>query len=240
MPNYPSSLDVLANPGPTTEMDDTGFELDVVIGRIHDILEALEAKLGTGASTAVTQSILNGIGSGSASWLTSPTVSGAFTATAGFNGGGASGATGGQIKTTGDISTTTGINVGSATGAATGEVKTSAAVKAGTGVYPSNQSSMYAAVTAAQLTVIAAGTTTIGTNARSGTVRVVDHTQGVVAIFSVNGGFNTTALLAGNSTNFGVTLANDNRINCIYNGGNYLLYNGYAASHVLSAWFEGL
>jgi hypothetical protein len=84
MPNYPSSLDTLANPGPTTNQDDSGYELDIVIGRIHDILEALELKLGTGASVAVTQSLLNGIGSGSASWQTSPTVSGTFTATGGL------------------------------------------------------------------------------------------------------------------------------------------------------------
>lgn len=45
--NYPGALDALANPGPTTETDDAGFELDLVISRIHDIVEALEAKVGT-------------------------------------------------------------------------------------------------------------------------------------------------------------------------------------------------
>jgi len=51
MVNFPSSLDSLANPDETTFTDDPGFELDVVISRIHDILEALEAKVGIGTTT---------------------------------------------------------------------------------------------------------------------------------------------------------------------------------------------
>lgn len=47
---YPSGLDALANPTATTECDDAGFELDLVVSRIQDILEALEAKVGVGAS----------------------------------------------------------------------------------------------------------------------------------------------------------------------------------------------
>lgn len=47
---YPGALDALANPTATTNRDDPGFELDEVIARLQDIAEALEAKLGVGAS----------------------------------------------------------------------------------------------------------------------------------------------------------------------------------------------
>jgi hypothetical protein len=52
--NYPSSLDALANPDETTYADDAGLELDVVISKLNDIAEAVETKLGTGASTPTT------------------------------------------------------------------------------------------------------------------------------------------------------------------------------------------
>lgn len=47
--NYPVSLDALANPSTTTNRNDPGFELHGVIGRLQDIAEALEAKVGIGA-----------------------------------------------------------------------------------------------------------------------------------------------------------------------------------------------
>jgi hypothetical protein len=52
-PSYPASLDALANPGPTTETDDAGFELDIVVARLQNIVMAIEGKLGIGASTPV-------------------------------------------------------------------------------------------------------------------------------------------------------------------------------------------
>lgn len=68
-PNYPTSLDVLANPTATTNRDDAGFELHGVISRIQDILEALEAKLGTGASTpGASAAILRRTGAGASAW----------------------------------------------------------------------------------------------------------------------------------------------------------------------------
>lgn len=51
MVNYPGSLDSLSNPGPTTKRNDPGFELDVAVSNLNDIDEALEAKLGIGATT---------------------------------------------------------------------------------------------------------------------------------------------------------------------------------------------
>jgi len=102
-PSYPSSLDTLANPGPTTEMDDTGYELDVVIGRIHDILEALETKLGTGSSTPALGQVLGGTGSGSTGYTSSPTISG------GVNVGAATGAATGEVKTSAAIKAGAGV-----------------------------------------------------------------------------------------------------------------------------------
>lgn len=54
MPDYPTSLDNLANPTSSTFTDDSGFELDAVISRGQDIAEALEVKLGIGASVPTT------------------------------------------------------------------------------------------------------------------------------------------------------------------------------------------
>jgi hypothetical protein len=54
MPDYPTSLDSLANPTSSTYTDDSGFELDAIIARAQDILEALEVKVGIGASTPTT------------------------------------------------------------------------------------------------------------------------------------------------------------------------------------------
>lgn len=47
-PSYPAALDALANPGPTTETDDTGFELDIVVARLQNCVMAIENKLGIG------------------------------------------------------------------------------------------------------------------------------------------------------------------------------------------------
>lgn len=50
-PSFPGALDALANPGATTETDDTGFELDIVVSRLQNCIMAIEAKLGIGSST---------------------------------------------------------------------------------------------------------------------------------------------------------------------------------------------
>jgi hypothetical protein len=68
MPNFPTSLDSLTNPSSSTYLDDSGFELDVLIGRLQDIAEALEAKVGIGASTASANSVLRATGTGSSGW----------------------------------------------------------------------------------------------------------------------------------------------------------------------------
>lgn len=66
--NYPGSLDSLANPGPTTETDDAGFELDLVIGRIHALIQQLEAKVGIGASTPSAAGVLRRTSGSSTAW----------------------------------------------------------------------------------------------------------------------------------------------------------------------------
>lgn len=74
MVNFPASLDSITNPGAGTYQDDPGFELDVVIARLNDIAEQLEAKVGVGASnqSAVANTALVGNGVGQSSWGTIP------------------------------------------------------------------------------------------------------------------------------------------------------------------------
>lgn len=50
--NYPSSYDTLAKPTPTTDLDDAGFEHDVVHTNAADAIEALQAKVGLDGDTA--------------------------------------------------------------------------------------------------------------------------------------------------------------------------------------------
>ena len=69
MVNFPTSLDTLTNPTSTTMTNDPGFELDVVISTLNDIAEALEAKVGTGASTPTTAGDVAYVtGSGASAW----------------------------------------------------------------------------------------------------------------------------------------------------------------------------
>lgn len=68
MANYPTSLDSMTNPSSSTFTDDSGFELDVLIARLQDVAEALEAKVGVGASTPSSGTVLRGTGSGSSAY----------------------------------------------------------------------------------------------------------------------------------------------------------------------------
>lgn len=75
--NYPVSLDSgtqQPSPSASTVMDDTGFEHDVVHTNHSGAIIALETKVGTAASTAVTNSVLAGTGTGTSGWTTGPTV----------------------------------------------------------------------------------------------------------------------------------------------------------------------
>jgi hypothetical protein len=68
-PSFPGSIDALANPGSTTETDDTGFELDIVISRLQNIAMATEQKLGIGASTPpATDAVLRRTAIGASAW----------------------------------------------------------------------------------------------------------------------------------------------------------------------------
>jgi len=71
--NYPGSLDTgTEQPSPlsTTEMDDAGFEHDVVHTNHSGAIIALETKVGTGSSSAVADSVLAGTGAGTSAWTT--------------------------------------------------------------------------------------------------------------------------------------------------------------------------
>jgi hypothetical protein len=105
--NYPGSLDTSTqqpSPTATTEMNDTGFEHDVVHTNHSGAIIALETKVGTGSSTAVADSVLAGTGAGTSAWTTgalaNDTTGNAATATAL--------ATGRTISLTGDATGTSG------------------------------------------------------------------------------------------------------------------------------------
>ena len=66
--NWPGSLDSFATVAPTQETDDPGFELDLVVNRIHTLLMAMEAKLGTGSSTPVSGQVLRSAATGAATY----------------------------------------------------------------------------------------------------------------------------------------------------------------------------
>jgi hypothetical protein len=69
MVNFPGSLDALANPGATTKRDATGFEHHLQHSDVNDIVEALMAKLGIGATTPDANEVLVGTGAGASAWL---------------------------------------------------------------------------------------------------------------------------------------------------------------------------
>ena len=71
MANFPVTMDVLSNPTSSTKTNDSGFELDVVISTIQDILEALEQKLGIGSTSATGATALEGTGSVTSAWVKS-------------------------------------------------------------------------------------------------------------------------------------------------------------------------
>lgn len=52
--NYPTGLDSLSNPTPTTLRNEPGFSLSGAVATLNDIAEAVEAKLGIGASVPTT------------------------------------------------------------------------------------------------------------------------------------------------------------------------------------------
>lgn len=67
--DYPNSLDTLANPTTSTLRNDPGYELDEVISRVQDILEALEYRVGAVATQGTEAKYgLAGDANGASSW----------------------------------------------------------------------------------------------------------------------------------------------------------------------------
>ncbi len=64
MVNFPASLDALSNPTGATTQDAVGFLHSTQHGNANDAIEAIEAKLGIGASTAAANTVLRGTGAG--------------------------------------------------------------------------------------------------------------------------------------------------------------------------------
>ena len=80
--NFPGSLDTSTqqpSPSSSTEMDDSGYEHDVVHTNHSGAIIALETKLGTTDSNPTANAVLMGTGSGTSEWDTSPTFKGAVT-----------------------------------------------------------------------------------------------------------------------------------------------------------------
>lgn len=65
---YPTTKQTLPNPGPLTYRDDPGFELDVVVATLGDTVEALQDKLGLGASIAAANQVLRATGAGASAF----------------------------------------------------------------------------------------------------------------------------------------------------------------------------
>ena len=79
--SFPTSLDTAGGTlrtdiSSTTDMDASGFEHDALHVNVHGAALALEAKVGTGASTPVADAVFMGTGTGTSGWDTSPTFAG--------------------------------------------------------------------------------------------------------------------------------------------------------------------
>jgi len=68
MPNYPGALDSLANPSGSTQQDDPTLLHSAQHGTLNDIVEAIETKLGIGASVAAANQVLRGTGAGASAF----------------------------------------------------------------------------------------------------------------------------------------------------------------------------
>lgn len=66
MPNYPTSLDTLTNPTSSDTLASPAHSTQHI--NANDIVEALEAKVGIGASTPTSGTVLTGTGTGSSAW----------------------------------------------------------------------------------------------------------------------------------------------------------------------------
>jgi hypothetical protein len=66
--NFPTTLDTLTNPGAGDSLNSPSHSSQHGTG--NDILEALEAKVGTGSSTATSGTVLTGTGAGTSAWST--------------------------------------------------------------------------------------------------------------------------------------------------------------------------
>lgn len=71
--SYPTSLDSFTNPSATDSVATVSHSAQHA--NANDAIEALQAKLGIGVSTAVSNSVLAGNGTGSSGWTTTPTLS---------------------------------------------------------------------------------------------------------------------------------------------------------------------
>jgi hypothetical protein len=79
--SYPTSLDAFSNPSSTDALNNGTTPHATQHANANDALEALEAKVGIGASTPVTNSVLAGTSAGVSGWSTGPTLTSVTTTT---------------------------------------------------------------------------------------------------------------------------------------------------------------
>lgn len=188
-----------------------------------DDLIAVETKLGTGASTATANTVLRGTGSGTTAF--GQVVGGDVSSSAALSV---------ASVVTSAATTANSVNVNT-TGAAAGEVKTGAAIKAGTGIYPSGQTNVFLTAPKSQFSVPISSSEALTASLVNAMLLVTDLTQGASAVYSLNGGFATTTLLAGSSSIFVDSGNPADRISVFHSGGLYYVHNGFTASaHVIS------
>lgn len=72
--SYPGAIDSLPRPSPGSPRNVAPYAASTVIDNISDAIEAIEAKLGTGASTAAANQVLRGTGSGATAFGTVDTA----------------------------------------------------------------------------------------------------------------------------------------------------------------------
>jgi hypothetical protein len=127
--NYPTSLDSLTNPSATDSVATVSHSSQHA--NANDAIEALQAKLGIGASTATNNTVLYGNGTGSSAWSATPSLTSLVLSGQGQFGSFISNASStiiGGLTITGNSTTT---NATSTIGAFTGHATTSALYGAG-------------------------------------------------------------------------------------------------------------
>jgi hypothetical protein len=190
-------------------------------------LIAVETKLGTGASTATANTVLRGTGTGttafgqvvaadiSASAAIAVTQLAAGTNKTLFTSNGSANSMSASPTVSGTLTAETKLGVGAA----------SLGIRViGQGLRATGASFLICSNSAAN----------------HGLLYVNNLSQGVGAIFSINGDHDFTELLSGSGTHFSVTAATGSKINVFSDTSNYYCQNGWAGDQTLQVVYVGV